>query len=183
MSETVSRPSFPIVAIGASAGGLYALEQFFDNMPPDSGMAFVVIQHLSPDFKSLMDDILSRRTTMRIRRVEDGMALEPDTICLIPPKCQMTVMEGLLHLRDKLPQPYFELSSTPLPNTPENVRLPSSFPAPVPTAHGVFTQFTGKAGLQLLRLLNPPSLTACPAAPWPPVWSILNSPRSAYLNC
>lgn len=109
MSEITPRPSFPIVAIGASAGGLYALEQFFDNMPPDSGMAFVVIQHLSPDFKSLMDDILSRRTTMQIKRVEDGMALEPDTIYLIPPKCQMTVLEGLLHLRDKLPQPYFEL--------------------------------------------------------------------------
>lgn len=108
MSEDKYR-AFPIVAIGASAGGLYALEQFFDNMPPDSGMAFVVIQHLSPDFKSLMDDILSRRTTMRIKRVEDGMALEPDTIYLIPPKCQMTLSQGLLHLRDKLPQPYFEL--------------------------------------------------------------------------
>ena len=109
MTEVPASPSFPIVAIGASAGGLYALEQFFDNMPADSGMAFVVIQHLSPDFKSLMDDILSRRTTMRIKRVEDGMALEPDTIYLIPPKCLMTVVEGLLHLRDKLPQPYFEL--------------------------------------------------------------------------
>jgi two-component system CheB/CheR fusion protein len=59
---------FPIVALGASAGGLYALEQFFDNMPAESGMAFVVIQHLSPDFKSLMDDILGRRTTMTIKR-------------------------------------------------------------------------------------------------------------------
>ena len=52
------RPSH-VVGIGASAGGLNALEQFFDNMHPDSGMAFVVIQHLSPDFKSLMDDLLS----------------------------------------------------------------------------------------------------------------------------
>ena len=102
-------PQFPIVAIGASAGGLYALEQFFDAMPPDSGMAFVVIQHLSPDFKSLMDDILARRTQMPIKRVVNGMAVEPDTVYLIPPKCQMTIAGGLLYLRDKAPQPFFEL--------------------------------------------------------------------------
>ena len=64
-SDTSVAPTF-IVGIGASAGGLNALEQFFDNMSPDSGMAFVVIQHLSPDFKSLMDDLLSRHTTMPI---------------------------------------------------------------------------------------------------------------------
>lgn len=100
---------FPIVAVGASAGGLYALEQFFEAVPSDSGMAFVVIQHLSPDFKSLMDDILSRRTSIRIKRVENGMPVEPDTIYLIPPRSQMTISQGTLLLRDKLPQPHFEL--------------------------------------------------------------------------
>jgi two-component system, chemotaxis family, CheB/CheR fusion protein len=109
MSYTPTTASFPIIALGASAGGLYALEQFFDNMPTDSGMAFVVIQHLSPDFKSLMDDILGRRTTMAIKRVENAMQLEPDTIYLIPPKSQMTIDKGLLYLRDKLPHPIFEL--------------------------------------------------------------------------
>jgi two-component system CheB/CheR fusion protein len=53
-----------VVGIGASAGGLEALERFFDNVPKDSGMAFVVVQHLSPDFKSLMDEILGRRTPL-----------------------------------------------------------------------------------------------------------------------
>ena len=79
-----TKPSH-IVGIGASAGGLSALEQFFDNMPSDTGMAFVVIQHLSPDFKSLMDDLLSRHTSMPIYRVTTGLELQPHSIYLIPP--------------------------------------------------------------------------------------------------
>jgi chemotaxis methyl-accepting protein methylase/signal transduction histidine kinase/chemotaxis response regulator CheB len=93
------KPSF-VVAIGASAGGLAALEQFFDHMPSDSGMAFVVVQHLSPDFKSLMDDLLARHTRMAIHRVTAGISLEPDSIYLIPPKTHMTVVEGKLYLRE-----------------------------------------------------------------------------------
>ena len=65
-----------VVALGASAGGLRALETFFQAMPCDSGCAFVVVQHLSPDFKSLMNDLLARHTRMRIHRVEHGMAIE-----------------------------------------------------------------------------------------------------------
>lgn len=94
------RPSY-IVGIGASAGGLYALEQLFDNMPADTGMAFVIIQHLSPDFKSLMDDLLSRHTTMAIHRVTSGIALEPNGIYLIPPKTYMTIGGEKLYLTEK----------------------------------------------------------------------------------
>ncbi len=90
-------PSY-VVAIGASAGGLNALEEFFDHMPAASGMAFVVIQHLSPDFKSLMDDLLARHTRMPIHRVSNGIPLEPDSIYLIPPKSHMTVTDGHLYL-------------------------------------------------------------------------------------
>lgn len=90
-----------IVALGASAGGLNALEQFFDAMPSDSGMAFVVIQHLSPDFKSLMDDLLRRHTSMAIKQAADGILLEPDTIYLAPPRFQMGLEEGRITLRDK----------------------------------------------------------------------------------
>ena len=93
------KPSFT-VAIGASAGGLSALEAFFDHMPSDSGMAFVIIQHLSPDFKSLMDDLLARHTEMAIHRVTSGIELEADSIYLIPPKTRMTVAEGRLHLKE-----------------------------------------------------------------------------------
>ncbi len=90
-----------VVGIGASAGGLEALERFFDNVPKDSGMAFVVIQHLSPDFKSLMDEILARRTTLPIRLVEDSMLVEPNHVYLIPPKKEMIISGGRLLLSER----------------------------------------------------------------------------------
>ncbi len=92
-------PPLPhIVALGASAGGLEALQQFFKNAPPDSGMAFVVIQHLSPDYKSMMVELLSKNTAMPVRRVEDGMPVVPNQVYLIPPKTQMTLLHGKLLL-------------------------------------------------------------------------------------
>jgi two-component system, chemotaxis family, CheB/CheR fusion protein len=92
-----------VVGVGASAGGLEALEQFFENMPAKTGLAFVVVQHLSPDFRSLMDELLARRTEIPIRRVEDGMVVEPDTVYLLPPKKEMIVSGGRLLLTDKDP--------------------------------------------------------------------------------
>ena len=108
-SETPIRKPSHIVGIGASAGGLSALEQFFANMPVDTGMAFVVIQHLSPDFKSLMDDLLARHTTMPIHRVSNGIELQPDSIYLIPPKTHMTVQEEKLYLTEKTISRHIEL--------------------------------------------------------------------------
>ncbi len=104
--ETASRH---IVGIGASAGGLNALEQFFDNMPADTGMAFIIIQHLSPDFKSLMDDLLSRHTAMPIHRVTNGIELQPDSIYLIPPKTHMTISQEKLYLTEKTVSQHLEL--------------------------------------------------------------------------
>lgn len=93
---------FHIVGIGASAGGLEPLEVFFKTLPTDTGMAFVVVQHLSPDFKSHMAELLARQTKMSIRRVEDGMEVKPNSIYLIPPKTEMTIADGklLLSARD-----------------------------------------------------------------------------------
>jgi two-component system, chemotaxis family, CheB/CheR fusion protein len=90
-----------VVGIGASAGGLEALEHFFDNIPKESGMAFVVVQHLSPDFKSLMDEILGRRTELPIRLVENGMRVEPDHLYLMPPKKGMIISGGRLLLSER----------------------------------------------------------------------------------
>ena len=90
-----------VVGIGASAGGLEALERFFANMPTDTGMAFVVIQHLSPDFRSLMDELLARRTKLPITLVEDQMAIEPDHVYLIPPKKEMIIAGGRLLLSER----------------------------------------------------------------------------------
>ncbi|MEQ8838552.1 MAG: chemotaxis protein CheB, partial [Lacipirellulaceae bacterium] len=92
---------FPIVGIGASAGGLEAIERFFDNTPPDTGMAFIIVQHLSPDFKSLMDELLARHTEMPIHKVENGMAIVPNGIYLIPPKKNMVLSDGKLLLTDQ----------------------------------------------------------------------------------
>ncbi len=90
-----------IVGIGASAGGLKPIEDFFDHMPSDTGMAFVVVQHLSPDFKSLMDELLARHTDMPIHKVVDGVTVEPNSIYLIPPKKSMAIEDGKLRLTDK----------------------------------------------------------------------------------
>jgi two-component system CheB/CheR fusion protein len=89
------------VALGASAGGLEALESFFKQMPADSGLAFVVVQHLSPDYKSLMAELLSKHTAMPIHRVEDGMAIEPNHVYLIPPKKNLTIFHGRLLLTEQ----------------------------------------------------------------------------------
>ena len=92
-----------VIGVGASAGGLEALEQFFGSMPSDTGSAFVVVQHLSPDFKSHMEQLLSRHTTMEIHRVEDGMVVEPNHVYLIPPRKVMIISEGKLLLTEKDP--------------------------------------------------------------------------------
>lgn len=93
-----------VVGIGASAGGLEALERLFENMPLETGMAFVVVQHLSPDFKSVMDELLARKTRIPIHRVEEGMEVEPNAIYLIPPKKDMIISNGRLLLTDKDPK-------------------------------------------------------------------------------
>lgn len=94
-----------VVGIGASAGGLEAIEHFFEQVPPDSGLTFVVVQHLSPDFKSLMDELLARRTKLPIHRVEDGMAIQPNAIYLIPRKKNMVLSFGKLMLTEQDQKP------------------------------------------------------------------------------
>jgi two-component system CheB/CheR fusion protein len=89
------------VGIGASAGGLDALERFFGQLPTDSGAAFVVVQHLSPDFKSLLNEILGRRTSLPIHLVEDGMAVRADHIYVIPPRQEMIISGGHLLLSER----------------------------------------------------------------------------------
>jgi two-component system, chemotaxis family, CheB/CheR fusion protein len=95
---------FHIVAIGASAGGLESLERLFAHLPSDTGLAFIVLQHLSPDFRSLMDELLGRRTSMRIRQAESGMRVEPNTVYLLPPMKEMIIRQRCLLLSDRDPR-------------------------------------------------------------------------------
>lgn len=93
-----------VVCIGASAGGLDALEKFFKACPMDLGAAFVVVQHLSPDHKSMMSTLLARHTNMPVTMVEDDLPLEPNRVFLIPPGAIMHVTKGHLHLTPKNPR-------------------------------------------------------------------------------
>lgn len=89
---------FPIVGIGASAGGLEAFSELLGHLPTDTGMAFVLVQHLSPNQKSLLSEILGRTTDMPVTEVQDGMVVEPNHVYVIPPNTKMTIYQGVLHL-------------------------------------------------------------------------------------
>lgn len=96
------KPSFPIVAIGASAGGLKALSEFFRYLPVDTGMAFVVVQHLSPAHESMMADILSRTTKIPVSEIRDGMPVAPDHIYVMPEKACISLSGGILRAHSDL---------------------------------------------------------------------------------
>lgn len=104
VTSVVTRPStqpgFPIVGIGASAGGLEAFEEFFTEMPSKSGLAFVVVPHQHPGHVSLLPGLLQKCTTMRILEVVDNMRVEPDTIYLALAGTNLGILNGTLHLLD-----------------------------------------------------------------------------------
>jgi two-component system CheB/CheR fusion protein len=91
-----------VIGVGASAGGLEAINDFFQNTPIDTGFAFILIQHLSPDHKSLMPELLSKHTPMKVYEAEENMPIEPNSIYLLPSKKFMTVKAGRLQLQDKV---------------------------------------------------------------------------------
>lgn len=93
---------YHIVAIGASAGGLEALEKFFAAASNDAGLAYIVVQHLSPDFKSQMDHLLARVTDMPVEVVRDGVAVKPNHVYLIPPRTDMEIRKGHLFLIERM---------------------------------------------------------------------------------
>jgi two-component system CheB/CheR fusion protein len=94
---------FPIIALGASAGGLEALTTVIARLPTRLGAAVIVVQHLSPDHRSLMPELLARQTRMPVHTAEDGMVLEPDRLILNPPGKDLTIEAGILRVRDPEP--------------------------------------------------------------------------------
>jgi two-component system CheB/CheR fusion protein len=105
----------PVVGIGASAGGLAAFEAFFSGMPADTntGMAFVLIQHLAPDHTSILTELMRRYTRMQVFEVEDGMTVQPDCVYIIPPNRDMAFINGALTLLE--------------PSMPRGQRMPIDF--------------------------------------------------------
>ncbi len=107
--EPVPQLPFFIAGIGASAGGLEALEEFFSKVEPGHGVAYVVIQHLSPDFKSMMSQLLPRHTALRVTEAEHDTVPTPDRVYLLPAKKVMRLKHGRFHLTERehtyLPRP------------------------------------------------------------------------------
>ena len=106
-------PLFPIVGIGASAGGLEALEQFLRHVPEKSGLAFVIVQHLDPTHKGFLPELLQRATAMAVFQVKDRTRVKPNCVYVIPPNKDMSILHGVLHL--------FK------PTSPRGLRLPIDF--------------------------------------------------------
>src|SRR5258705_4285509 len=91
----------PIVGIGASAGGVEALRAFFSAMPPDNGLAFVVVMHLDPTHQSMLADIIGSRTTMPVKPIQDGDSVEAEHVYVLPPGEVVTIEDGRLRLRKR----------------------------------------------------------------------------------
>jgi two-component system CheB/CheR fusion protein len=107
------KSGFPIVGIGASAGGLEALEQFLSHVPAQSGISFVIVQHLDPTHKGIMSELLQRTTAVKVLQAKDRIKVEPDHAYVIPPNKDMSILHGILHLFD--------------PRAPRGLRLPIDF--------------------------------------------------------
>jgi len=114
-AKIAAKASFLVVGIGASAGGLAAFEAFFSGMSPDTppDMAFVLVQHLAPDHKSLLTELVRRYTPMEVFEVEDGMMVRPNCAYIIPPNRDMAFLNGALQLLE--------------PSAPRGQRLPIDF--------------------------------------------------------
>lgn len=100
MPDIKTKPRY-VAGVGASAGGLEALQNLFENMPLQTGISFVVVQHLSPDYKSMMDSLLKRRTSIPISIAEDQMVLKPDHIYLLPPQKEIIIAGNKLLLKER----------------------------------------------------------------------------------
>jgi two-component system CheB/CheR fusion protein len=108
-----ARPSFPIVGIGASAGGLEAIESFLRHLPEKTGLCFVVVQHLDPTHKGMLVELLSRATPMKVVQIRDRLKVAPDRVYVIPPNKDLSILHGVLHLL--------------APAAPRGLRLPIDF--------------------------------------------------------
>ncbi|MBU4261692.1 MAG: PAS domain-containing protein [Proteobacteria bacterium] len=100
--EGAFRPktTLPVVGIGASAGGLEAFETFFAAMPADAGIAFILVPHLDPTHISIMPELIQKRTAMRVLQITDGMPVEPDTVYVVPPNQNLSILNGTLQLME-----------------------------------------------------------------------------------
>ena len=182
--STLPENHFPIVGIGASAGGLEALELFFANVPAESGMAFVVVQHLDPTYKGMLVELLQRGTPLTVFQAKERMRVAPNCVYVIPPNKDLSILNGVLHL------------SAPL--APRGLRLPIDFFFRALAADqqehslGVILSGMGSDGTLGLHAIKEqggsvlcshpkrPNLRECPGARLRPGWPISSRPRRNY---
>jgi two-component system CheB/CheR fusion protein len=91
-----------VVGLGASAGGVQAFTEFFKALPADTGMAFVIIQHLDPTHESMLPDIISRLTSMPVMQVRQTTTIEPNCVYVLPPNREITINDGVLNLSSRI---------------------------------------------------------------------------------
>lgn len=111
--ENGRKKPFYIVGMGGSAGSLEAFEEFFHNMPADTGLAFVIVSHLDPTHKGIMPELLQRVTTMEVQQAKDGLKVQPNHVYVIPPNRDMSILHGKLQLLE--------------PSMPRGLRMPIDF--------------------------------------------------------
>ncbi len=140
------RKNFHIIGIGASAGGLEALESFFSNVTGESKFAFVVVLHLSPDYKSLMAQLLSKHTDMDVHNVENGVKVEPNNVYLIPPQKTMTISKGVLYLHEK--------KSSQIPTFTIDIFFKSLAEEKSEQAIGIILSGTGSDGTKGVKMIK-----------------------------
>jgi len=164
----VDAAAFPVVAVGASAGGLDAFRRFLDALPAGAGMAFILVQHLDPTHDSLLVELLAGHTPLTVVQALEGMILAPEHLYVIPPGVYLSVAAGALHLSQ--------------PHERHGARLPFDF-----LLHALAescgeraicvvlsgTGADGSLGLASPRIPRTRPSTACRAAPSPPGWSML----------
>lgn len=138
-------PGFPVVGVGASAGGLEAFQQLIEALPPDTGMAFVFVQHLSPDQPSHLPELLQRATSMEVLAAEDNQRIEPNRLYIIPPDKGLTVEAGRLHLAPRPPRGI---------HMPIDILFESLAQAAGPKAIGVVLSGTGSDGTRGLAAIQ-----------------------------
>lgn len=144
--EEIKEESFYIIGIGTSAGGLETLRRFFNNIPVGFSHSFVIIQHLSPDYKSLMSELLAHNTSMPIHEAKDGMLVEKSNIYLIPPRKNLTIKNGVLKLDDK--------PSRNQLNLPIDIFFKSLALDKKDNSFGIILSGTGSDGSQGIRYIN-----------------------------
>jgi len=136
-ASTVSEPSY-IVGIGASAGGLEALSTLFPNLPRDLGLAYVVVQHLSPTYRSMLSQLLGRETPMPVHDIEDGVRPQGNTVYITPPNRNVSLVDGCFRL--------VEPAREALPKPSVNLFLASLAEAAAETSIGIILSGTGSDG-------------------------------------